>query len=55
MRDNDVKMIAVAAILIAAGVFLRTKKAISSQPKPGYFWDGYGFVKAGTPYEVTWG
>lgn len=55
MKDAEVKMMAVAAILIAGAVYMRTKKGASPQGQPGMIFDGYGWVRPGTPYPVTWG
>lgn len=55
MKDAEVKMMAIAAILIAGAVYLRSKNATSPQGAPGTIFDGYGWVNPSTPYPVTWG
>ncbi len=54
MRDAEVKLIAIAAIVLAGAMYLRAKKGTTSQPA-GTYWDGYGWMKPGVGYEVTWG
>jgi len=54
MSESDIQVVGVVAILVAVGSYLYAKKAPMQHP-PGTIFDGYGWVKPGAPYEVTWG
>lgn len=54
MRDTEIKLMALAAVVLAGAMYLRAKKGAGTGQPAGAYWDGYGWMQPGMTYTRTW-